>query len=354
MCPYLGVRLPVKATLGVIAMRLLVGSFLAGLLSVAQAFAFQVGWREIHVPCGDREATVALYYPTQAQARAIAMGPFTVNAAMRADPEPTVKGLILVSHGVGGSELGHSRLCEALAGHGYLVAALRHPGDNWQEDSLLKKTPEQYWSVRPRQVSQVLDGLLADPMWKDRIARDARGPRIGALGHSAGGYTVLALAGGEPDLARLRWHCLKECAEDPIFCGMGRPAPEPAIPAAPAAKSAALRDPRVRAVAAMAPVGVLFTAESLAAVRIPVAIWEAESDRFLVPKFHAEWVKRNMPDAELHRVANAWHFSFMDSPSMALATPDGDIAADPPGFDRKAFLTSLGEELAGFFDKTLQ
>jgi predicted dienelactone hydrolase len=334
-------------------MRCFVRTSLAWLLSAAQALAFQVGWKTIHVPCGDRDATVALYYPTQAKAHAIAMGPFTVNAAMHADPEPTVKGLILLSHGVGGTELGHSRLCEALAGHGYLVAALRHPGDNWQEDTLLK-TPEQYWSVRPRQVSMVLDALLADPQWQDRITGDARGPRIGALGHSAGGYTVLALAGGEPDLARLRRHCLDECAQDPIFCSMGRPSQEPAPAAAPGAQGASLKDPRVRAVAAMAPVGVLFSAESLAAVRIPIAIWEAESDRFLVPKFHAEWVKQNLPAAELHRVPHAWHFSFMDTPAIALLTPDGDIAADPPGFDRKAFLDTLGEELAAFFDRTLQ
>lgn len=335
-------------------MRFLVQTFLACLLSAVQAFAFQVGFQEIHVPCGDRDATVALYYPTLAQAHAIAMGPFTVNVAMYANPEPTFKGLILLSHGAGGTELGHSRLCEALARHGYLVAALRHPGDNWQEDTLLKKTPERYFSERPRQVSQVLDALLADPKWKDRIPRDARGPRIGALGHSAGGYTVLALAGGEPDLARLRWHCLKECAEDPIFCSMGRSAQEAAPPAAPSPQSSALKDPRVRAVVAMAPVGVLFTAESLAAVRTPTAIWEAASDRFLVPKFHAEWVKRNMPGAELHRVPNAWHFAFMDTPTMAITTPDGDIAADPPGFDRKAFLATLGGELAAFFDRTLQ
>jgi hypothetical protein len=44
----------------------------------------------------------------------------------------------------------------------------------------------------------------------------------------------------------------------------------------------------------------------------------------------------------------------MDTPAMAIATPDGDIAADPPGFDRKAFLASLGEQLAAFFDRTLQ
>ena len=45
---------------------------------------------------------------------------------------------------------------------------------------------------------------------------------MGALGHSAGGYTVLALAGARPDLSRMRKHCLAEASENPIFCGMGR------------------------------------------------------------------------------------------------------------------------------------
>jgi predicted dienelactone hydrolase len=38
--------------------------------------------------------------------------------------------LIVLSHGNSGTELGHSSLAEALAQGGYLVAALRHPGDN--------------------------------------------------------------------------------------------------------------------------------------------------------------------------------------------------------------------------------
>jgi hypothetical protein len=44
----------------------------------------------------------------------------------------------------------------------------------------------------------------------------------------------------------------------------------------------------------------------------------------------------------------------MDTPSMAIPTADGDIAADPPGFDRKALLDRLGVELTAFFDKTLR
>lgn len=84
------------------------------------------------------------------------------------------------------------------------------------------KSPERYFDERPRQASRVIDAILADPAWKDRIASDSRGPRVGALGHSAGGYTVLALAGARPDLSRTRKHCQAEASEDPIFCGVGR------------------------------------------------------------------------------------------------------------------------------------
>jgi predicted dienelactone hydrolase len=263
-----------------------------------------------------------------------------------------VKGLIMLSHGLGGSELGHSRLAEALAARGYLVAALRHPGDNWMDSSLFNKTPERYFFERPRQVSRIIDALLADPRWKDRIARDGKGPRIGALGHSAGGYTVLALAGGVPDLAQAERHCREEGKDDPLFCrtrSSERPAAPPPAPAGPP-----LQDDRVRAVVAMAPVGVLFTAESLAKIHVPVAIYAGVKDRWLVPRFHAEWVARNLPGAELHLVPNAWHFAFMDTPSMPIQTLDGDIAANPPGFDRAAFLKKLGPEIADFFDRTLQ
>jgi predicted dienelactone hydrolase len=288
--------------------------------------------------------TVALYYPTQAPARTITMGPFSLRVAMMAPAEANAKGLIVISHGTGGSELNHSSLAEALAHNGYVVAALRHPGDNWQDRSLWEKPPAAYFIERPQQVSRVVDALLGDPDWKDRIARDGRGPRIGALGHSAGGYTVIALAGGQPELSRIVSHCEKNRADDPIFCNIRRP--QQALPEIPA-----LTDKRVRAVVAMAPLGVVFTAPSLATIRIPTATYAAELDRWLVPRFHAAWIAQNMPHAEFHSVPNAWHFAFMDRPSAPTPTPDGDAAADPPGFDRAALLARLAVDVPAFFER---
>ena len=218
----------------------------------------------------------------------------------------------------------------------------------------MEKGPERYFDERPRQASRVIDAILADPAWKARIAADSQGPLVGALGHSAGGYTVLALAGAKPDLSRMKKHCQAEASEDPIFCSLARSG-EATTPSPVATPSPlpSLKDERVRAIVAMAPTGVLLTAESLAAVRSATMIYEAELDRFLVPRFHAEWVASNLPAANLHRVPNAWHFAFMDAPSMSIPSHDGDIAANPPGFDRTAFLNRLAVEVTAFFDKTL-
>jgi predicted dienelactone hydrolase len=330
---------------------------LSGLLLSAHAMATSAGWRQITIPGSTPDVApipVALFYPTQAPARTIPMGPFTVQVAIQGPPEATFKGLIVLSHGTGGSELGHTSLAEALAQHGYLVAALRHPGDNWQDRSLYQKGSARYFTERPQQASRVIDALLRDPDWGERIARDAQGPRIGAVGHSAGGYTVLALAGGQPDPSRMFAHCDGNRADDPIFCSLGRMGQPATSPAAPPPAIPSLIDTRVRAVVALSPVGVIFNAQSLAKVRIPTAIHVAELDRFLVPRFHAEWIARNLPGAALHRVPNAWHFAFMDTPGMPIPSEDGDVGANPPGFDRQAFLRQLKEELPVFFDNAFR
>ncbi len=333
---------------------------LLSLLATAHALASQAGWRQLNLTGtapNDAPMVVALYYPTQATARQIAMGPFIVNVAIQGPPDASFKGLIVISHGTGGTELGHTSLAQALAEHGYLVAALRHPGDNWQDRSLLKTSATNYFAQRPGQVSRVIDALLREPDWAERIAKDAKGPRIGVLGHSSGGYTALALAGAQPVPARVTAHCNSHRADDPIFCGVGQTAqPQSTAPLPPQAvsKVPSLADVRVRAVVAMAPVGVVFSAESLANIGIPTALYDAELDRFLVPRFHADWVARHMPNAERRTVSNAWHFAFMDAPTLPIASEDGDIAANPPGFDRQALLQQLGRELPVFFDKALR
>lgn len=326
----------------------------AGLmLAASPALATEAGFRRFDAPAqsGTQEAIhVVLFYPTQDSARPVPMGPFTPTVAVNGTPDASFKGLLLLSHGAGGSELGHSHLARALARNGYLVAALRHPGDNWQDQSLLRAPNGAYFNERPRQASQVIAAILRDPEWAGRIGSDAFGPRIGALGHSAGGYTALALAGGIPDLARIASHCTAS-GDDPVFCSMGRRAGNAGN--GPIAFEG-LRDARVRAVAALAPVAVMFGAESLAAINIPAIVYAGEKDTFLVPRYHAEWLRQNMARAEYRAIPNAGHYAFIDTPSMPIPSPDGDLRADPDGFDRAVFQEELAVELNRFFDRVLQ
>ena len=178
-------------------------------LALPAARAAEAGFRQMTVAraAEEKPAHFALYYPTSDSARVIPMGPFPQTVAINGAPAPAVKGLIVISHGTASTELGFATLAQALARHGYLVASVEHVGDTWQDQSM-RATPGRYFAERPRQVSRVIDTVLADPQWSSRLAQGADGrPLIGAIGHSAGGYTVLALAGGKPVLSRLRAHC---------------------------------------------------------------------------------------------------------------------------------------------------
>jgi predicted dienelactone hydrolase len=115
-----------------------------------------------------------------------------------------------------------------------------------------------------------------------------------------------------------------------------------------------LADPRVRAVVAMAPVGVVPDPASLRRIDVPVALYGASDDRWLVPRLHLEPLAAAIPRASVHRIAGAGHFAFADTPTAPIPTPGGDVGADPPGFDRAAFLERLAEAVGDFIDRALE
>lgn len=317
---------------------------IAALLVVAApAHAQHAGYRTLTV-AADAPMTVALYYPTAVADRVLPMGPWQPQVAQGAPAsEARLKGLILLSHGTGGTELNHHNLATRLAREGYLVAAVRHPGDNWQDRSLI--TSGRYFSERPLQLSRVLDALLKSPEWGPRIPAD----RVGAVGHSAGGYSVLALAGAQAEPERAAQHCRTK-QDDPGFCALAKGAPAAAASAAaPDPQRVSVPDPRIRAVVALAPMAVVFTPESLAAITVPVRVLMAEKDVVLNGVYHGGLVAAHLPGVQARTVPGAGHFAFMAQSTMPLPSAAGDAASNPEGFDRAAFLLELENEVAGFF-----
>ena len=251
--------------------------------------------------------------------------------------------MVVISHGNGGDFRSHHDTAKALAQGGFVVATLTHTGDNWRDQSRATDVVG-----RTRQLSALIDYLLTQ--WEGRASIDAG--RIGAFGFSAGGFTVLAAAGGNPDLSRLMDHC----RANPRFydCRLIGQHPE-TVQAASDQPPQFTHDTRVKALVVAAPaLGFTFTREGLSGVTQPIQLWQAGSDQILPAPFYAEPVRDNLPTPpEYHRIDGAGHFDFLPpcSPELAAAAPM--ICAPTPGFDRAAFHDRLNAEVVRFFEAEL-
>lgn len=270
------------------------------LASTTQA---QVGMRQIQAD----GLPVTLVYPTQAEARPLHLGAFTLEVAQDAPPLDKRHRLVVMSHGTGGSAVPDHALAAALARAGFVVAQPLHAGDNYRDQSLSGPASMRQ---RPQEVIRVIDALARHPLWKDRLVLD----RVGVHGMSAGGVTGLSLAGGQWRLLDLVRHCNAHLKEDEGFCFQGALTPEQraarlarfrstrfwptfVLPAelrdvhggrTPTAQQPDPRpDPRIAAVTLAVPVAVFFSAESLGRIRIPVGVVSAAQDEVLVPRFHS-------------------------------------------------------------------
>ena len=323
-------------------MRIFAVAALAVVISAASARADGVGFRDIYVEMEGERLVTALWYPTDWNSGTTAIGPFTMSATRGAPIGEGQYGLILLSHGTGGGRLNHRDTAIRLAEGGYIVAAPEHAGDSWRDDRF-SGTAEN-WRRRPRQLSAVLDRLLGDTEFGPRI--DAE--RIGAVGHSAGGYSVLALIGGRADMVVLARHCTQRRDEDAEFCGYGRPGGQDDLPMPD------LSDPRVSAVVAVAPVGALFGEGAFSGVRAPAQIHVLAGDLVLREPWHAENIVALMGDnAHLVVHPEAHHFAFITPFPPAMANEVGAAGRDPEGLDRRAFLAEIDQQILRFFDEAL-
>ena len=323
-------------------MRYTIAYFFAVLIAVTAGQAdAAVGFRHFSIddPQGP-PIEVGVWYPTTMTPKPEAVETDQQMVARDAPVEGTGLPLVVISHGHGGSYAGHLDTATALANAGFVVAALTHNGDSWRDPS----RPTAIWE-RPRQLKLLTDYMLG--AWSDHGRLDAN--RVGAFGFSAGGLTVLAAAGGEPDLRTLPSHCKAHPAfEDCQILGEHPLLPETSI--------VWTHDPRIKAVVSAAPaLGFAFGTNGLAAVRQPVQLWRAEDDQVLPHPNYAEAVRLALPTPpETHVVADAGHYDFLKPCSADLATRAPAICTSKPGFDRAAFHERFDHDIVAFFKRTLQ
>jgi len=280
--------------------------------------------------------------------------------AKMADTQPRFP-LIVLSHGTGGSAGSMAWLGTQLAAHGYIAAAVNHPGNNGLE----AYTTQGFvlWWERAHDLSMLIDQLLADPTFGKRV--DPK--RIGAAGFSLGGYTMMEIAGGVTDRSNFREFCKSPqadgiCKDPPEFPGLMDKfsnadeiaKADPAMQHSLEHASDSYRDRRVRAVLAMAPaLGPAFRPESLRKVSIPVAIVAGSADQNVPVASSAQFFAKEIPKAELTLLPGATHYVFLFTCGEAGKNARPLLCTDPQGIDREAIHAKTSQLAVEFFRKHL-
>ncbi|WGS50158.1 hypothetical protein LFL96_01220 [Paraburkholderia sp. D15] len=242
----------------------------------------------------------------------------------------------MISHGAGGDVNGHHDTAEALADHGFIVAAINHPGDTARDHSAIGSLPALLIN-RPSDIKRLIDFMLSD--WQNASRIDPH--RIGFFGFSRGALTGLVLAGGQPDMGKMAIECRAE--PDWGVCQ------HPTLPPQPLP-----RDPRIRAMVLADPVfGAMFV-DGLSTVTLPLQLWASEYGGGGVTPADAKAVDEGLPTKPSYTIVpNATHYAFLAPCSPALAQAVPQICTDRTGFDRKQFHETFDASVVTFFERTL-
>lgn len=283
-------------------------------------------------------------YPAQAKGSVTQRGPFTIDATAGAAPASGPFPLIVFSHGTGGAMLGHHDSLTALARAGFVAAAVEHPRDNYRDDSGF--ATDLQLVGRPHHIVALIDGLL-----KNTTVGPLIDPaRIGMVGHSAGGYTALLIAGAVPDFS-LATEYRRAVSFDPLRKRADAASRERRKPGL-----AYVADPRVRSLFLMAPaLGYVFDKAALSTVVVPVRLYRPSADQILAHPWNAQRIAELLPTPPEYQIIDgAGHFVFLAPCPTQLASRLTFICTDPPGIDRTAMHARLNAEMVDFFRRTLR
>lgn len=247
----------------------------------------------------------------------------------------------------------------SLASRGYIAAAVNHPGNNALEDYTIQGF--SLWADRTRDLSALLDLLLADPTYGQHIDPN----RIVAAGFSLGGFTVIEIAGGIGELSRYQDFCNSPrkdgmCADPVEFpkllaktTELAKTDPEFQTALRESAKSH--RDPRVRAIFAIAPaLGPAFSIESLEKISIPTAIIAGTADTTVPPDTSAKFFAAHIPGAKLTLFTGVAHYTFLATCAELGRRYRPDLCLDPAGVLRDDIHNRAAALAVSFFSSVLK
>jgi len=249
----------------------LITAMLASTSLSAKPYATGMTPFEVRDTAGTRHLDGFVWYPTGADAATERAHGNAVWEAIRvapyADPVAGIYPLVVMSHGMFGNARNQAWLAEELVAKGFIVAAIDHPGT-----STFQRDPDhrrELWD-RPRDISRAIDHLTQS----SDLAGLIDDSRIYMAGHSLGGFTAVALAGGRFDADRFDAFCAG--APDDLACRILDEWDVAKSPEDRVTIAQDLSDDRIKAVAVFDLGGAqTFSTSSLGAVVAPMLVYGA-------------------------------------------------------------------------------
>jgi predicted dienelactone hydrolase len=255
---------------------------------------------------------------------------------------PTPIPVIAISHGVAEDRNTFAYLAAHLASYGFAVVAVEHVGGDAnrfkQYFSGLAPAPAATELLqRPRDISFALDELqrlsATDPSLGNLNLR-----QVGAIGHSLGGYTALALAGAQIDFDRVKQDCTPNRSLNLSVLLQCRANELPA-------QRYSLQDPRITAVFAINPLdSTIFGQRGMSQVRVPVFIMGGSDDIITpaVPEQISPFTWLQTTDKYLAILEKGTHFSAQDTPKQDSVFPVPADALGPTPAVAQTYTRAIG------------
>ena len=249
--------------------------------------------------------------------------------------------LVLISHGHTGDRFNISWLAEILAANDFIVAAMDHYGNTWNN-----KIPEcltRPWE-RPKDISFVIDQLLIDPHFGSKIDQT----KIAFAGYSLGGATGIWVAGG-----------VAACISNEEIAQTCQKDLENLVPSSVIENTNFdearnnYADKRVKAFLLMAPaLGWLFDQKSLQSVSSPVLIVAAEKDKIAPIDLNAKLFAKQLAKATLKIISgDADHYVFLNRASqLGKRLLEPKLTQDYSTLGRRKIHEEIGKGAIEFFN----
>ncbi|AYC99431.1 dienelactone hydrolase [Neorhizobium sp. NCHU2750] len=326
-------------------------------LIAAPAFSFEAGtkWISITSPHRSEPERVLITYPAKADGDAYTLGadqlwtgvPARRNATPIAEKFP----LVILSHGSGGNAAGLGWLSTELARNGFIVAAPNHihstSGDSIPVESF------KFWE-RAQDISALIDALTTDPAWSALIDP----ARIGGIGFSLGGTTMMLSAGGRTSLQALEDYCAK-AREDDAGCSWFLHGGVDFSKVDRQAFEGDYKDPRLSAMVAVDPgFTTAYQQDSIAAIAMPTLFVNLGEGDAIMPGVRAAELSRQIEGANYATIPGAVHFSFLGicnpgGPELLKRYGEDPVCNDGGDIQRDDLHKQIFFKIAVFLRRTL-